>query len=229
MGAVLEQEGLEPVPSARGIFPSQPEPLAVFILLLPTVTCSKKVYVCILQEQSLSFLQPSSKPYLYSNQQRGLVFQELDPRAGVSNMWLKSLTPVRTPKPVISSSSFRSLAGMEIPTRMLLPPPCQNLCGYFFRALIIKESFRPCPWQVDVNLRAKKSSYLASSSGSGHTLITPIKCIMARTLLKKYVASIHMKKSPCPQNIGHTQSAQEQFYIKIPLQDCSSELFLLNS
>lgn len=49
--------------------------------------------VCMFFKSSLSFLQPSSKADWFSNKPRGLNFLVPDPRAGVPNVELKSLTP----------------------------------------------------------------------------------------------------------------------------------------
>ena len=77
------------------------------------------------------------------------------------------------------------------------------------------------------NHRAKRRPCSTSSAGSGHhnTNHTPYQGDISQHTMRKDVAGIHTKNSPCTKNIKLMEATQGCSHMKTPLQDNSRHCF----
>lgn len=103
---------------------------------------NKEICICVIQEQSLGFLQYSGKSHWFSNKLRGLIFLISDPKAGVPAKWLYLLDPqARSLRLWWSPPLLGHPLGLGILIRSLLLPSYQISCGSFFKSSVV-EDFR---------------------------------------------------------------------------------------
>lgn len=102
------------------------------------------VHMCALHNQSLCFLQPSYKSLWLSSQLWGLVFQMLDPRAGVLNMGHEPITPQGGSLSQQNPLLF-CVPCWAIGPELLLLPSYRTPCGSFFTAMVVEKPFCQSP------------------------------------------------------------------------------------
>lgn len=84
---------MQAVRHAEAVLAGWQERQAAFQSMISMLGLGASKSVCVLQEWSPGFLHLSIMPHWFSNQIMELDFPVLDPRAGMPNMWLKSLAP----------------------------------------------------------------------------------------------------------------------------------------